>query len=210
MPSFIVVLLTDFKKIKRTMKLNDKEIREALINYISRLSHKPSRIVEELHIHRGNAIADVVALHKEPHCYEIKGENDNINRLKRQGFYYDQAFRKITLVTTKIKLKKALEECPKYWGIIVAECIEGTVKLKPYRKAGNSSFYNKEIALQTLWKDEMLSMISKCNLDISTKLNKMHLAKDIAMKTTVKDVQETISQTLTKRSPRLQESSLDK
>lgn len=206
----VVVLLSEFKKTKPIMKLNDKEIREALINYISKLSHKPSRIVEELHIHRGNAIADVVALHKEPHCYEIKGDNDNINRLKRQGFYYDQAFRKITLVTTKIKLKKALDECPKYWGIIVAEYIEGSVKLKPYRKAGNSSSYNKEVALQTLWKDEMLSMISQCNLDVSTKLSKVKLAKDIAMKTKIKDVQETISQTLTNRSPRLRGSSLNK
>lgn len=181
------------------MKLNDREIRIALLNYLESLRYKPTRVVEELHVHRGNAIADVVALHQEPHCYEIKGENDNISRLKRQGFYYDQAFRKITLVTTQKKLIKAIEDCPEYWGIMIAELDTDKVKLKPYRRAKRSPLYRNEIALQTLWRDEMLEMINDCNLDISTKLSKASLAKNIACKTSVKNIQETISKTLAER-----------
>lgn len=181
------------------MKLNDREIRSALLAYLSGLVHKPSRVFEELHIHKGNAIADVVALHKEPHCYEIKGENDNISRLKKQGFYYDQAFRKITLVTTQNKLNKALEVCPSYWGIIVADTDGEAVKLKPYRRAKISPSYSKEVALQTLWKDEMLRMAEECHLDINKKLNKVSLAKDIALRTTISSVQQTISKTLKHR-----------
>lgn len=181
------------------MKLNDLEIRRALLNYISCLRHKPTKILEELHVHRGNAIADVVALHREPHCYEIKGDNDNISRLKKQGYYYDQAFRKITLVTTEKKLKRAIIDCPEYWGIIIASIGSEKVKLKPYRKAKTSPFYNKEVALYTLWRDEMLNMINLLNLDTSKKLNKVHLAKDIALKTSISNVQETISKTLANR-----------
>ncbi|MDC5809276.1 sce7726 family protein [Vibrio europaeus] len=181
------------------MKLNDREIRSSLLRYLSSLTHRPSKIFEELHIHRGNAIADVVALHKEPHCYEIKGDNDNISRLKKQGYYYDLAFRKITLVTTRKKLNKALAECPHYWGVIIAEIDKETVKLKHYRKANVSPFYSKEVALQTLWKEEMFQMAEECNLDIDKKLNKVSLAKDIALKTTIQGVQETISKALIHR-----------
>ena len=181
------------------MKLNDPEIRFALLNYLGNLRFKPSKILEELHIHRGNAIADVVALHQEPHCYEIKGDNDNILRLKKQGYFYDQAFRKITLVTTKKQLKRALVITPQYWGIVIADLNQNRVKLKPYRRAKISPYFNKEIAIQTLWRDEMLRMIINSNLNVDMKLNKAILAKDIALKSTIKNVQETISKSLSQR-----------
>lgn len=181
------------------MKLNDRDIRASLKAYLENMHYSPAAIMEELHVHRGHAIADIVALHDEPHCYEIKGDNDKISRLKKQGFFYDKAFRKITLVTTNKNLSKALELCPNHWGIIIARLEENTIKFKRYKKSLSSPDYDKKIALQTLWKDEMLNIIDERNLKIDRKLNKINLAHNIATQESARNIQKSISKHLINR-----------
>ncbi len=53
--------------------LNDKLIREALLKRLSNFTISPRTIIQELRIHNGNVIAEVVTVHSYPHCYEIKG-----------------------------------------------------------------------------------------------------------------------------------------
>ena len=67
------------------MELNDARIREALLRKLAKQKVKPRAVLEELHVHNGRAIADVVTLHAEAHCYEIKGETDRIERILTQG-----------------------------------------------------------------------------------------------------------------------------
>jgi len=143
------------------MVLNDSEIRRALIRKLENQSVRPKAIIEELRVHNGNAIADVVALYSEAHCYEIKGRNDNIERIKIQGNYYNSSFRKITLVTTENHLQKALNITPQYWGIMLASYTSGKLCLKYIRGARNNPNFNKELALLTLWKSEMLSILEE-------------------------------------------------
>lgn len=162
------------------MIFNDPEIREILKNYLTRLPIKPRLVIEELHIHRGNAIADVVALYKETHGYEIKGDNDNINRIKKQGHFYDLAFKKITLVTTTKHKRNALKNAPLHWGILIINFKKNKVIIKHERKASHNPHFSKSVAIQTLWRNEMLSMVKEHNLDISTKLNKIDLATKLA------------------------------
>lgn len=139
--------------------LNDGAIRQALIQHLTSWKPKPRAIVEELRVHNGNAIADVVALHSEAHCYEIKGCNDKIERIKIQGEHYNRAFRRITLVTTERNLVQAMKISPRFWGVIVARsCAEG-VKFSHVRKAALNLKFNKEIAAMTLWKSEMLKLV---------------------------------------------------
>lgn len=163
------------------MVLNDPEIRAALKEYLMRLPKKPNAILDELHVHKGNAIADVVAIYKEPHCYEIKGDNDSIVRIERQGHYYDLVFNRITLFTTKKHLNNAMKKAPKHWGVSVVSHDGKKYKIEHHRKASNNPFYNKEKAMQTLWRPEMLSIIHEHKLNISTKLNKNELASQLAM-----------------------------
>lgn len=143
------------------MQLNDIEIRGALIDKINNQSKKPKAIIEELRVHNGNAIADVVALYSEAHCYEIKGMNDNVGRIAVQGAFYNSVFRKITLVTTENHMKKALDISPDYWGIMIASYSRGEVRLKYLRGAKNNPDFVKELALLTLWKSEMLSILEE-------------------------------------------------
>lgn len=143
------------------MTLNDIEIREALVQKLNNQAIKPKAVVEELRVHNGNAIADVVALYNEAHCYEIKGCNDKIERILLQGSYYNTSFRKITLVTTENHLEKASRIAPHHWGILVASHSAGEVRLRHMRGAKNNPEFNKELALLTLWKSEMLQILEE-------------------------------------------------
>ena len=138
--------------------LYDKDIRVALIKRLCQQTIKPHSIVEELRVHNGNAIADVVALFNESHCYEIKSDFDNISRVIKQGSYYDVSFRKITLVTTEKHLKKALGLIPKHWGLLIASSNDEKVSFRYIRKTKINSNFSKFNALKMLWKEEMLTL----------------------------------------------------
>jgi len=140
--------------------LNDKDIRTPLIQKLGSMPVKPKAILEELRVHNGNAIADVVALYKDAHCFEIKGDGDKVERILSQGRFYDLSFRKITLVTTNKHLEKAIKIAPSYWGIMVAESISDKVTIKHFRPAKINPTFQKNLALLTLWKNEMLGLLT--------------------------------------------------
>jgi hypothetical protein len=145
----------------KPMVLNDARIREALLRKLARQKARPRAVLEELHVLNGNAIADVVTLHNEAHCYEIKGETDRIERITVQGVYYNAAFRRITLVTTECNLRRALELAPLFWGIMVAIGDDEAVRFRHYRAARLNPNFEKQSAAMTLWKSEMLELISE-------------------------------------------------
>ncbi|EFV2049902.1 MULTISPECIES: sce7726 family protein [unclassified Citrobacter] len=179
--------------------LNDEELRMALRQYLARLATPPQKIVEELHVHHGQAIADVVAIYNEAHCYEIKGDNDNISRLKVQGKFYDKVFRKTTLVTTTKHRANALRTAPAHWGILIIEFSNDKPKIKSLRGASSSPCFDKEKAVQTLWRNEMLELISKYDLPVSTKLNKRDLATSIASSLSIPVISKDVAKLLTLR-----------
>jgi hypothetical protein len=112
-------------------------------------------------VYNGKAIADVVTLHSEAHCYEIKGATDRIERIAAQGVYYNAAFRRITLVTTKSNLQRALKLVPRFWGIIVAVTDGIAVRFRHFRAARLNPDFEKQSAAMTLWKSEMLELVSE-------------------------------------------------
>jgi hypothetical protein len=142
------------------MNLNDIDIRKSLIKKLEGQASKPKAIIEELRVHNGNAIADVVAIHNNAHCYEIKGDGDKIERALEQGEFYNQVFWKITLVTTSKHLSKALSLLPNFWGIMVAEDLDSVVRLVYVRKSTPNNCFDKKKALLTLWKSEMLNLVA--------------------------------------------------
>lgn len=143
------------------MKLNDKEIRTAFIKALRSRKPAPNSIIEELSVDSGNAIADIVTVYKELHCYEIKGESDKIERLRRQSISFDLAFRKLTLITTSNQLAKAKAVIPTHWGLIESKFVANQVKFIYQRKALTNPKYCKYTALQTLWKEEMMRIAAK-------------------------------------------------
>ncbi|MDM9678074.1 sce7726 family protein [Raoultella planticola] len=182
------------------MILNDKEIRCGLVEMLLSRKQKPARIIHELPIDNGNAIADVVAVYKQLHCYEIKGDGDKVERLQSQGFFYNQTFPKITLVTTEKHLIRALNIAPSFWGIIIAFHHNGQVKMRYIRKAAENINISKNSALQTLWKEEMMSLMDDYGLHLKkSEMNRTNISREISLKINKKELNEKISSLLEKR-----------
>jgi len=147
------------KGLRIAVQLNDATIREALLRKLARQRSRPRAVLQELHVHDGKAVADVVALHSEAHCYEIKGATDRIERITSQGIHYNASFRRITLVTTKGNLPQAKKLAPRFWGIILANSEDGLVRFRHVRAARLNPLFEKESAALTLWKSEMLQLV---------------------------------------------------
>lgn len=163
--------------------LKDKEIRAALIPLLMNRSPRPARLVEELSIDNGNAIADVVTCHREMHCYEIKGQTDNVRRVLKQSRFYSKSFPKLTLVITPNHLSWALKNMPSYWGILVAQSKVDRVILRYVRKSRNNSLFCKRDALMMLWKTELTDIANAHpNVAFKKSFSREEIANQISSK----------------------------
>jgi len=144
--------------------LLDKDIREIFtIHHTKR--YPKTTLLSEVRINNGLAIADLVSIGiKTTHCYEIKSDKDKITRVLEQSKSFDIVFNKISLITTLTQYKKALDIIPPYWGIII---VSNTPRNKVHycRKAVYSPNFSKQKALHTLWRDELLNIISMKNIN---------------------------------------------
>ncbi|EMO66460.1 hypothetical protein LEP1GSC132_2465 [Leptospira kirschneri str. 200803703] len=182
------------------MTLNDLIIRKSLKSYLKSKIQKNTKIIEELSIHNGNAIADIVSINRTLHCYEIKGETDNITRIQIQGAFYDSTFSYLTLVTTKNHIEKAIKNAPTHWGIIEVTRIKNKILFYQYRKAKHNTNIIKEKALLTLWKSELQVIFTKLyKQSPKNNLNRMQLIDLICYKATLKKINELIAVTVYNR-----------
>ena len=182
------------------MPLNDKEIRPNCINFLNTCSNKPNKVIEELPVSYGSAIADVVGIYNTLHCYEIKGETDTVQRIQKQGEFYNKSFPLITLVTTVNHLEYALKSAPYYWGIILAKSENGTTTFSIIRDASKNPDFSGEEALHTLWKNELLSIPQKNTLPIKDKMSKRMLSEILSQNLSETYIAEYISSTVKNRS----------
>jgi len=182
------------------LNLDDKTIRKFLIARLAALTKKPKAIIEELRVHNGNAIADVVAVHRYAHCYEIKGDADSIHRILRQCKFYNLAFKRITLVTTQRHINNAIKLAPAHWGIMVASDKNGSVAIRYVRRASNNTLYDVKVALLTLWKSELLDVALPFSTGKLDKLNRMQLSDLIVLKLDHETLCESIGNKLVCRS----------
>ena len=177
--------------------LDDKTIRQALIQKIS--GTRPRAIIEELHVHRGDAIADVVSIHSEAHCYEIKGATDNINRILEQGKYYDLVFPKVSLVTTENHLGRALRLAPVHWGILLAYPTKHGVKIKHIRASMRNKLFDKQLALLTLWRSELAEVAVPLTQQKTARMSRASLSELIAAKLSQESLMKNIGEKLAAR-----------
>lgn len=183
------------------MKLNDKNIRESFILRLSNTKHN-IKIIEELSVANGSAIADIVSVSNSTHCYEIKGETDKIERVIKQSKYYDLAFNKITLITTHNHIEKAFSLSPSHWGIIEAiySHKDNRIKFIYHRKSKNNIHMDKFTAIQTLWKREMLNASKKMGISFLKKEeNRDFIAKKISVEYDKNSISKVISEQLKMR-----------
>lgn len=182
------------------LNLDDKTIRKSLITRLAGLAKAPKAILEELRVHNGNAIADVVAIHRYAHCYEIKGETDSIHRILKQRQFYDLAFKRITLVTTNRHIQNALRLAPTHWGIMVASEKYNSIAIRYVRSAQDSPSFDPRVALLTLWRSELIEVALSLSDRKLEKLNRTQLSSLIASNLDQKRLGESIGEKLISRS----------
>lgn len=142
--------------------LSDKEIRAALKNRLENSVVQYRVMVDELRINDGVSIADLVSISSFLHCYEIKSDRDSLSRLSNQIEFYNETFKRITLVTTQKHLNPALEKIPNFWGVVVASVDDrGGVKFRYKRRAENNKSIKVSSCLRSLWRSELSDIYLK-------------------------------------------------
>ncbi|MDO6582650.1 sce7726 family protein [Photobacterium sp. 2_MG-2023] len=179
--------------------LNDKKIRDALINRLLNKNLSRNNIFEEIAVKRGLGIADVVANFKTPHCYEIKSDVDSLTRLKAQSEYFSDAFKKVTLVTTNKHLTKAELIVPEWWGITVAEQKKDKITLKSHRKSRLNPKNTTTDLLSMLWNNELKSALNSLNVNFKSSDNRALLVNKLASSTSQKNAEKIFVQTMSER-----------
>lgn len=99
--------------------MKDPEIRELLLQHLAKKrGYRHHSIFEEVPVAGGLARADLVVTGEAIECFEIKSERDSLKRLQEQGYYYQKAFEKVTLVLASKHVAAAQLIAPEWWGII--------------------------------------------------------------------------------------------
>ncbi len=180
-------------------KLNDRLIRDALIEFFIQKYTARTQIIEELHVANGRAKADVVTIFDEPHCYEIKSDLDRIERISEQQPFYEKVFRYNSVVTTRKHFEKAKQILPEEWGIFLASISEeNKVVVRKIRRAKLNHNFDKATALLTLWKSEMMELEPQ-DWQHLKKMSREKIASEYATKLRKKTISKLIAELLLKR-----------
>lgn len=180
--------------------LNDEKIRGALIERLSMRVPRPLAIKQEVSVHNGNAIADVVTFHKNMHCYEIKGKTDSVQRVLVQSKYYNLSFDKLSLVTTENHISWALANLPVFWGIIKVYMDRGVVKFSYVRAATVNPLYDKKSSMLMLWKNELFLLSDKLGVQVKKSFSREDIASVISDKVDKKTILDEVCLALKDRS----------
>jgi hypothetical protein len=88
--------------------MQDSDIRKLLHTYLKRENkkYKDTIIVDEFDLCSGLSRIDIAVVNGVIHGYEIKSEEDTLNRLPNQIIYYNKSLEKISIATNKSHLEK--------------------------------------------------------------------------------------------------------
>lgn len=169
--------------------LKDSDIRTTLhTTEIQRLLQEDpySRIIDELGIFEGAFRMDVAVVNGSLHGYEIKSSVDNLVRLPGQQASYNKVFDRVTLVADACHIEKAMSMVPPFWGLIVAEKMDGKAVLNEIWPARQNFGVDAFSLCQLLWREEALSILKKKKIangmwNKPRKAMWQRLAKEIAL-----------------------------
>lgn len=140
------------------MNMRDSDIRLALDALLrARHAGEPDTIIRhEVGICAGKRRIDVAIINSEISGYEIKSDEDTLNRLEGQAETYGHVLDRATLVTTKRHLDSALRMLPNWWGVMVARIEHGDICLESVREPALNDQYDAFSLAQLLWREEAL------------------------------------------------------
>jgi len=149
---------------KKALPTNDFIIRSALKEDLKKrhAQDKKLRIIEELGVNHGTARIDIAVINGIMHGYEIKSDQDILQRLPEQMTEFNAVFDRITLVVGKQHLYRAIHMVPDWWGITIAKInIGGQVVFQTIRVPENNREQDKISIARLLWREEALRILEE-------------------------------------------------
>lgn len=123
---------------------------------------KKLRIIEELGVQHGIARVDIAVLNGIMHGYEIKSDQDTLQRLPEQMIIFNSVFDKMTLVVGKNHLYEAINIVPDWWGITIAKIdASGSVVFNSIREGEFNKQQDSISIAQLLWRKEALRILEE-------------------------------------------------
>lgn len=170
---------------KRT---DDPVIREAQVRTRLRplRQNKDALVLHELGLAHGRVRVDVAVLNGILHGYEIKSDNDSLNRLEIQIEIYRQALQKLTLVVAERHAPNVFDFVPDWCGVLlVRRGSRGGMKFEVLRKSSRNPEVSRLIMAHLLWSDEVQSILAsrgaaKSTLRMTRAKLYEHLVEDVS------------------------------
>jgi hypothetical protein len=141
--------------------MRDIDIRLALDSDLRRdhCNDPDTMIRHEFGLQEGRRRIDVALLNGHLAGWEIKSDVDTLVRLAGQADVYGKVLDYVTIVTTSRYIERATAMLPDWWGVIVAERLDGIVCLNQTR----APRFNKDVdamsLAQLLWRDEAIQLL---------------------------------------------------
>jgi hypothetical protein len=118
-------------------------------------------IVEEMGICDGKARADLAVISSLLIGIEIKGPDDNLDRLPAQIDQYSKCFDKVLLVVHALHANDAAKLIPRWWGLVVGSDKNGSNSYQMRRKPSVNREVDVETVLGLLWRAEVETLFSR-------------------------------------------------
>lgn len=147
--------------------MRDLDIRTALkyrLNIIHR-NESDTLIVDELGLCEGDVRVDVAVINGSIIGFEIKSEQDTLERLPHQQETYSKVFDAMTIIANESHLEKIQEMVPEWWEIQQAVTQNGEVCFEILRPGTPNPEADPAELVKLLWRDEALSILHEQNLD---------------------------------------------
>lgn len=137
--------------------MTEDQIRSDIRARLSRLfrSAKDARLVEEMEICAGKARADMAVISDQLIGIEIKGPQDNLDRLPSQIDQYSKCFDRVVLVVHEFLAKDAIRLIPRWWGVVVGTNMNGHNSYYLKRRPTQNSRVDVDTVLSLLWRQEI-------------------------------------------------------
>ncbi|MDO8550000.1 MAG: sce7726 family protein [Ignavibacteria bacterium] len=181
--------------------MNDVEIRDVLHTHLHKINKKikDTIIVDELDLCSGLTRIDIASINGSIHGYEIKSDEDTLYRLPNQIRYYNKSLEKVTIAVNLKHLEDVENIIPEWWGILVIEKEGRRVRVKELKEAANNPCIEGHSILEILWKDELLNIAEKFQIQAKKSLSKRMIRSIITQHLNINQITSEVRQALKSR-----------
>lgn len=144
--------------------MNDRLIRENFHRKVLARCHSAPKVlvIDELGLKHGKCRADIAVVNGRLTGYEIKSDEDSMDRLHDQVEVYSAVFDRATIVVGVKHAKTVRSLVPHWWGIVIGHHRKGpTVDFQTLRSARPNKGVDPYAVAQLLWSNEAACILEE-------------------------------------------------